>query len=323
MSSLLSSSYIKILGYWNDRLTNSKFKFKFLITKLIEIYTFKHNSEKRELKFEESKVFYNSNFQHTINHNPIISVVVPVYIRNSFDCDCADRLINCLNNQNRKTDNIIFVDDCSPIQYDFSKFVISYKLTENKGPAKARNKGIEIAKQQNSDIIVFTDLDCVPDINWIQNIELKFLNDKECHILSGLALSHNKNWFGKYHEINGTLNGRKFINSDLLLYGTTCNLAVLKDVVYQVNFNESFPNAAGEDIEFCFRAAQKGFNIKHCNKSIIYHDYGYNGNLIVNIQKFRRQFSKYGNGEKILLEKIPDYYTYFDNTLEIPSIDYN
>jgi len=113
------------------------------------------------------------------------------------------------------------------------------------------------------------------------------------------------------------LNGRKFKDSERLLYGTTANLAITKEVAGTIDFSESFPLAAGEDIEFCFRANQEGFAIKHISEMEVFHNYGYKDGLWHNLKSSCWQFKRYGQGETVLLTEIPEYYAYFDETEEI------
>jgi GT2 family glycosyltransferase len=153
--------------------------------------------------------------------------------------------------------------------------------------------------------------------NWVSIITQSFLDFKDFQILSGDTSSYDHSWFGTYHNINGTLNGRRLKNTEKLLYGTTANLAITREVATKIDFNENFPNAAGEDIEFCFKANEQGFMIKYIQNMIVLHNYGFKGKLTEDIQRFIKQFRKYGKGEIILLKEIPSYYSYFDRTEEI------
>ncbi len=318
MSSLSNLPYGKILDYWFERLKGRKNRYKFVFTKAIEIYAFtrKKANVKRTSK-NLQRITATKNKDNQIKNSSKIIVVIPAFVKNDFDLNFLRRLIEQLTTQTRKITEILVIDDYSPVNYQLPKSIIKIRQEKNSGPAKARNTGIEIALKHQPDIIAFTDIDCVPDKNWILSIIEKFKTDKSVSIVSGNTKSFNTNWFGKYHELNGTLNGRIFKNSDLLLYGTTSNLAITGQVAAKLRFNESFALAAGEDIEFCYNAIKQGFNIKHCNKAIIHHDYGYNGSLIKNTKKFMKQFSKYAEGEKTLIEIAPDYYEYFNETIEI------
>lgn len=325
MSSLSFLPYGKILDYWYERLRNNRHRNKFLATKILEIYSFsktKTHVKLRNISDVEIKVSDKRNF---VPDKPSVSVIIPAFIKNKFDLKCLLRLIKILINQSFEVNNIIIIDDNSTYKYNIpSHLKIKYhKESRNKGPAKARNKGMDLSLDFKSDLLIFTDVDCVPSKNWVEKIVDGFKSNRKAHIISGNTKSHNKKWFGTYHEMNGTLNGRKFKNSDLLLYGPTCNLAITKEVGKIVKFNESFSSAAGEDIDFCFRSIKKGFNIFHNSEAIIFHDYGYDDFCFYrNIISFMNQFKRYSKGEITLLEQIPDYYSYFNKTIEISSVVY-
>jgi GT2 family glycosyltransferase len=90
-----------------------------------------------------------------------------------------------------------------------------------------------------------------------------------------------------------SLNGRKLKTSEYLLYGPTCNLSITKQVAQSIQFNEKYKAAAGEDIDFCFRADQFSFKISFEKEVVIYHDYNYGKNVFRDIASFYTQFSKY------------------------------
>ena len=318
MSSLSNLPYGKILDYWYEKLKGKPYRYKFLLTKTVEIFTFKShcgiNSNKHNyFDFPKSRI-------NSVPDKPKISIVIPTFIKSDKDKQDITNLLKSIENQKIKPNEVIVIDDCSPINYTFPESVRVCRLEQNSGPAKARNIGKKLAIKNGSDIIAFTDTDCILSENWISSISLSFLINREFQILSGDTLAFDKSWFGTYHNINGTLNGRQFKNSDRLLYGTTANLAITRNVAEQIDFNENFPIAAGEDIEFCFKANRQGFAIKYVPKMTVLHNFGYNGQLIKNLKRFRQQFKRYGHGETILLKEIPNYYAYFDRTEEIPTM---
>jgi GT2 family glycosyltransferase len=317
MSSLSNLPYGKILNYWFEKLSGNKYRTMFLLTKCVEFSAFNNKNSKKEIIANIDYVEFPDAEENNIPENPIVSIVIPAFVRTEKDKQDILNLFNSIQKQTLKPDQIILVDDCSPIDFDYPNYIIYYKLPKNSGPAKARNMGKRIALSHNSDIIAFTDTDCILSENWIETIFNSLKKMKLLNVISGNTISYDKNWFGIYHNLNGTLNGRKFKNSEKLLYGTTANLAITKEVAIIVDFSENFPLAAGEDIEFCFRANQNGFTIKHIQKMIVFHNYGYNRNTWENLQKFRNQFRKYGKGEILLLKEIPEYYVYFDRTEEI------
>jgi GT2 family glycosyltransferase len=319
MSSLSNVPYGKILDYWYEKLSHNPHRTKFLLTKVVEIIAFKRHSSKHNDKIYQY-VDFSQPIRNDVSENPITSVVVPLYIRNSRDANNIENLLQSLSRQTVKPNKVIIIDDCSPIRFSFSKRAHVYRQMKNGGPANARNLGKKIALEHNSDIIAFTDTDCILSETWIETVINAFHVYKEAQILSGNTFSYDKNWFGTYHNINGTLNGRKIKDTERLLYGTTANLAITRRVAEEINFCEKFLLAAGEDIEFCFRANQNGFAIKHIPQMILFHNYGYSNSFWKNLKSFYCQFKRYGQGEIVLLNEIPEYYTYFDRTEEITAI---
>ncbi len=320
MSLVLDTANKNIFDYWNRKLKGSWFRIPFLHLKKIEFKSFEQGCDYQLFDNIEilNEYIQKSDKKNHINENSSIAVIIPTYIRNKKQLKQLNRLIKRLLQQTIKESNIIVVDDCSPYQYSLPKEIKHIKLSLNQEPANARNIGIKEALKINAQIVVFTDTDCVPSFNWLQNIRNGFIQNQEAQILSGNTISYNKTLLGKYHTVNGTLNGRRFRNSDLLLYGPTCNLAVTKEVIEEIKFSTSFPIAAGEDVEFCFKSIKKGFNIFHIKDMIIYHDYGYSFfTPYRNLKKFKNQYLRYAKGENILLKIIPNYYSYLDKTEEI------
>ena len=315
MSSLSNLPYGKILDYWYEKLENEPYRFKFLLTKTLEIFTFKFN---RGYVVNRHNYFdFPTPIENNVPSNPKLSIVVPAFLEKGHDKQNITNLLKSIEKQTFKPHSVILIDDCSPIIFPFPSNVIVIRLDRNSGPATARNIGKQIAIDNGSDIIAFTDTDCILSETWVETISKSLIDRKDFQILSGDTHAFDQGWLGIYHNINGTLNGRQIKGSNRLLYGTTANMAITKKVAEQIDFNEVFPNAAGEDIEFCFKANQKGFAISYISTMIVFHNFGYDGQFFKSLKRFRNQFTKYGQGEKILLNEIPNYYAYFDRTEEI------
>lgn len=317
MSSLSNFPYGKILDYWYEKLSNKPYRIKFLLTKIVEVFTFKSHSGKNSNKY--NYIEFPKPIKNNIPENPKLSIVIPTFLKFDKDKHDISNLLQSIKKQKSKPTEVIVIDDFSPIKFSFPSNITVHRLEKNSGPAKARNTGKKIAIENGSDIIAFTDTDCILSENWVEIIKLSFIEFKNFQILSGNTAANDNGWFGTYHNINGTLNGRKLKGRESLLYGTTANMAITKDAAMNIDFNKKFSIAAGEDIEFCFKANRLGFAIKYIPGMVVYHNFGYNGQFYRDIKQFRRQFKKYGQGEKILLNEVPSYYTYFNRTKEIPS----
>ncbi|MGH1338949.1 MAG: glycosyltransferase family 2 protein [Aureispira sp.] len=315
MSSLSHLPYGKILDYWYEKLKKHPYRNRFLVTKFMEAFTFQSNSKKTTVVHHSTP--FPQGKKHQIPIKPILALVIPVYAQSAKDIQDLNNLFTSIEQLEWPPKIVIIVDDNSPMEYQPPKQFLTIKHPLNNGPAKARNTGIKAALENGADIIAFTDADCLLSSDWTKQIVFYFQQNQTCGIISGNTISKDKHWLGTYHNMNGTLNGRRFKTSNRLLYGTTANLTITAAVAQTIQFNEQFPNAAGEDIEFCFRANKEGFEI-HYNKAMtVHHHYGYSNNNLRNLKTFRRQFKKYGKGEKVLLEQIPNYYAYFNETEEI------
>lgn len=321
MSSLSHSPYMETIMYWRDQESIKDCRLRFLGTKMIEMYSFKRNAiqlPSNQEAFADYVEFAPAR-NNGISETSKMGVVIPCYCGSEQSRRQIERLTICLAEQTEKSAAIIFIDDCSPISYSINGCpnAVLLRLPKNKGPAAARLLGLKQAIKAGCEVIAFTDSDCVPSKDWLSAIRATFLNDRLCSIVSGKTVSYGKTWFDRYHERNGTLNGRRFKGMNFLLYGPTCNLAITADVGKEVSFDEDFPHAAGEDINFCLQANRLGFRIKYNPSMIIQHDFGYTGAFFSDLKRFRRQFERYADGEKVLIRKNPSYYIYFEQTREI------
>lgn len=121
--------------------------------------------------------------------SPMFSVIIPVY-------KDKDRLLLCLeglkNQSFSKSDfEVIVVNNEPGYNFQISEFE-SFGLNliilneEIPGSYAARNKGVNEAK---SELIAFTDSDCIPDLDWLKNAWDYFIKDlnEEIGIVTGIV----------------------------------------------------------------------------------------------------------------------------------------
>lgn len=125
-----------------------------------------------------------------------------------------------------------------------------------------RNVGVKNAK---GNIIVFTDANCVPEQNWLDELVMPILESDES-ITAGATLSLN----GKtIHDQTADRN----INKKYIEECPTINLAVKKDVFKKVGeFDESFDY--GSDVDFSWRVQDAGYKIRNVPTAVIRHNWG-------------------------------------------------
>ena len=228
------------------------------------------------------------------------ALVIPCYIRNKWDLDCLSRLLVTVQSQSIKFERVYVIDDASPYKYELPCEIHSIKLEKNGGPAKARNVGIEQSVADNIQHILFTDHDCVLDSQWNEQM-VTFLERTDFAAVGGITFSYGKTLYDYYHDINGTLNGKWLLpDRKELWYMPSLNFGIKSFVADQFHFDERFPAAAGEDVDFCLRLRSK-YRIGFCPRAKLWHDYGYKSTLL-GFWKFVNLFKKYKSSSATLYE---------------------
>jgi glycosyltransferase involved in cell wall biosynthesis len=194
-----------------------------------------------------------------------ISVVVPTYKR-------PDLLKQCLNALARQTYDrdkyeVIVVSDGPD---DLTQNVVKelqaknqqirfFSLPENRGPAAARNAGWLSAKGA---IIAFTDDDCLPDKNWLLEID-EHLTRYNVGAVSGRVVVPRKNRPTDYELNTAGLETAEFV---------TANCACTKTVLISTGgFDERFRMAWREDSDLHFKLISQKIPIAYLPAAIVVH----------------------------------------------------
>ena len=325
MSTLSNFPLGHALEYWSRRLSGHDQRFRFLCTKFLEVLAYqsirplgkRFNSKRPRVPPDPLNVEPHI-AKNDVTEAAVPAVVVPVLLRCHRELGLLKRLIARLGDQSWAA-KVILVDDCSPEPLPDMAGVEVVQGAARRGPAAARNLGVNVALAAGAQVVFFTDADCLPDKTWVEAGMRHLLSNPFSHLVSGNTRALDASWLGQYHEINGTLNGRAFQDSSVLLYGPTCNLAASAYLLRRIHFEESFRQAACEDIHFCFQAYHRGFLAQHVQAMGVAHDFQYEEvGLLAALRRFVGLFRKYARSEPLLLEHLPDYYDYFNQTVEIP-----
>ncbi|UJA19170.1 glycosyltransferase [Thermoleophilia bacterium SCSIO 60948] len=156
------------------------------------------------------------------------------------------------------------------------------------GPAAARNAGARASSRQ---VVMFCDDDCEPAPRWAERM-LRSL-DAGREVVAGRTVSPQ--------GARAPLRAGQAITNSLLLgtlrslgarvgFAPSCNLALRRRVLERVEFDESFPSAAGEDRDWCERLAAAGIAIGYEPRALIVHS------PAVTLRGFLRQQWGYGRG---------------------------
>ena len=226
--------------------------------------------------------------------NNKISVIIPVYNSSSTLDECLKSVFNnkCEKEVIIVSDNSL--DDSVNIAKKYNCKIV--ELTENKGPANARNVG---ASHSECDILFFIDSDVIIKDSALSIIRDNFL-DLETNVIQGiysnepnysnLTTQYQQSFYSYY-----TFNESKEYISTLV----TCCFAIKKEIFFELKgFNINIKNATSEDEEFGFNLIEKGYNIKIFKEINVYHKVDYN------LRKFIfRNFRMYNETMKSFLRK--------------------
>jgi glycosyltransferase involved in cell wall biosynthesis len=202
-----------------------------------------------------------------------VSVIIPCY-------NCEKKIgetLEALGRQSTEPSEIVVIDDGST---DNTKKTVREKQKLNKkikffyqknsGPAKARNAG---ANRAAGEIIVFTDSDCVPEKNWLEEMIKPFENKKEnVSGVQGAYKSRQKEFIARFGQLEIEERYEKMKKAKKIDWIGSYSAAFKKNEFIKLNgYDESFPIASGEDPEFSFRLAKNGGKLVFNPNAVVYH----------------------------------------------------
>ena len=194
-----------------------------------------------------------------------VDIIIPVYN----DQEGIIALLKSIEGQNIEKNllRVLVVDNNSrpPIQLPATSYEAHLLHCAQAGSYAARNTALT---KVESEIVAFTDSDCILDINWvttgIQNINVASKQLSKPVILAGevsIIPSKQPETSADLADIHFGMTQKKFVKRGR--YGITANLwARSDDLAYLSGFNESLKS--GGDRDFCLRAQQQ------LNASLIY-----------------------------------------------------
>ncbi len=186
-----------------------------------------------------------------MNYSPKFSVIIPTYHRNDLLEKCLDCLAPKIQTLAASQYEIIVTDDGRETtaeqmirdRYPWVKWVAGL----SKGPAANRNNGVKYAQ---GEWLVFTDDDCLPDAQWLTAYAEAIIdNSNNYSVFEGRV----------YVDRPRKTLAEKSPTNDTGGYLWSCNFAIDSQIFRSLGgFDERFPYAAMEDVDFKFRLAKAG-----------------------------------------------------------------
>jgi cellulose synthase/poly-beta-1,6-N-acetylglucosamine synthase-like glycosyltransferase len=161
-----------------------------------------------------------------------------------------------------------------------------------RGPAAARNLG---ASATDAPLVGFTDDDCRPGPAWVAALVRRFVDGVDAvagptrngrpedpfAAASQALTNHVTEW--SHDPVAGTVG-----------FAPTSNLAVRRELLDRLPFDESFPLAAGEDRDWCTRLGAAGIPLTWEPAAWVAHHQD------LTLRRFWRQQLRYGRGARQL-----------------------
>lgn len=201
-------------------------------------------------------------------NDSLISVIIPAQ-------NAAATIANCLKALRHQTLDpagyeIIVVDDGS--EDDTGRIAqvngaIVARKEKGGYAAAARNLGLRLAKGQ---IVCFTDADCEPAGNWLEQITLPLAQNPETVGVKGIYATRQTSLVARFVQVEYEDKYDQLARQAQIKYIDFYSAAYRAQVLLNNGgFDEQFPNS--EDREFSFRLASRGYKMVFQPTAIVYH----------------------------------------------------
>lgn len=196
-----------------------------------------------------------------------VSVIVPVFNGGKKIGKCVDAL---KRQKTEKSFEIIIVDDGSTDRslHGVEGDGIRVFKQPNQGPGAARNLGVEKALGK---IILFTDADCEPLENWIDQMVSPL--EKPCTSgVKGSYLTRQKGLVARFVQLEYESKYERMKKDPFIDFVDTYAAGFIKkDFLSVGEYDARFPTPSVEDQEFSFRMWEKGYRMVFNPEARVYH----------------------------------------------------
>lgn len=199
-----------------------------------------------------------------------VSVIIPVYNNSKV----LEKCLNALQSQTYPQENfeVVVVDnasseDISKVTQKFSQVILTHE--SKRGSYAARNRGITVAK---GEIIAFTDSDCIPEADWLEQGVRKLMESQNYGLVAGKVELFFRNPdrpnAAEFYDAITFLDQRK--NVEQHHFGATANVFTLAKNFQQIGmFNDDLKSSG--DKEWGQRLASEGFQVVYVSDAVVKH----------------------------------------------------
>lgn len=234
---------------------------------------------------------------------PKVSVIVPIY---NGEADLPE-LIRCLQAQTYPADGVeyLIVDNASrdrtasllqtAVEEAAGTGIILRALEEAQIQSSyaARNTGIRAAQ---GNILVFTDADCRPQPQWLENLIPPFADSSVGIVVGEITGLPGKTLLEEYADHHKVLSQQHTLDHPFCPYGQTANLAIRQQVLEQVGLFRPYLTTGG-DADLCWRIQREtNWQLHFAPTAIVQHRHR------STLEEYRRQWQRYGRSNRYLHE---------------------
>ncbi len=196
------------------------------------------------------------------------SVIVPAFNAAATIATCLDALTR--QSVGKAAYEVLVVDDGSTD--DTAEIVRRFPVTlisqRNRGPASARNHG---ARRAAGGIILFTDADCVPADDWIEQMAAPFA-DATVAAVKGAYKTSQRSVVARFAQVEFEERFEMLKKVDSIDMVDTYSAAFRNDVFKKMKgFDESFPVANNEDTDLSYRLSAAGHRMVFNPNAVVFH----------------------------------------------------
>lgn len=218
---------------------------------------------------------------------PLISVIVPTRDRHESLAGC----LRALAAQTLEPDRfeIIVCDDGSEPPVEVTGYRTPVRVTRQSpaGPAAARNLGATLARGR---YLAFTDDDCEPEPDWLERLAAHYEALNDVLIGGGMRNGAQGAPAAATQAIMDFVYADHWRRAGARLFSTS-NLSMPTAGFHELGgFSPSFPDAAGEDYDLCWRWQESGRRAMYAPDVVIVHRHE------LTVGAFLGQHYRYGRG---------------------------
>lgn len=196
------------------------------------------------------------------------SVIVPAHNAAQTIEECIEGVLK--QSVPREEYEVIIVDDGSTdgtatLAQSYGVRVVAQP---HSGPAAARNLG---AWEARGEILLFTDADCAPTRNWLEEMTRPFADPAVVGV-KGTYLTRQKELVARFVQIEYEDRYDRIVGQERIDFVDTYSAGYRRDIfLANGGFDTTFPTASVEDQELSFRLARKGYKMVFAPQARVYH----------------------------------------------------